>query len=807
MSGSANRAAGRAALTLRQKLYLGIFPAVLSSLALMSKCTADRESALRYQNEASLILVETLDGIEKLLDDPFRDLLTLSRAADFHDAIFWERSRLEAEATERSGDLQRFLANFRAKAPQYRAVAYLTARRASVAEPWSVSVLKCVPSPPCGEGTDYVRGLAATGTRLLGASNEGDLGRETPPEVTAEGVRYATVVDTGEPDVEASEIGVLVLDLGRDAIAAELARARRDAPMRVTLADAAGAPVVTSAGGDQDPNADWPREMRGALGGGDGALASRLAPAHAGSAVRVGNVDGRVVALTVPALEPRRIRALGWSLVLVTPPSRGRFATSLFPGDIYVLTAALTVVVSAACLWGLGWATRPLSDLAEAMSRAGEGDLKAEVAEGPADEIGRVARAFNEMVQALRSSRAQLASQLEESIRLRTTLENVIESTPAAVMVVDRQGQVLQWNEAAERQTGQSRRTMLGADLFARVPELAAHREVFERVLAEGRPVRGAREVYELASGEKGIRRVSLFPVLGTSGEAGGVVLSSEDVTSEEQIERMMVHAEKMAMIGRLAANMAHEIKNPLAGILWNLHNLERRLHPSSPVARTRMQEAGLDGEVIERFQQFLDSQKIPHYVSVIRECGLRADGIVKTLGDFSARGEKHVDADPRALIENTLLLARAAFDLEKRHDFRDIDLSVEVVGEVSRIRCNTQRIEQVLLNLVNNAAQALFARRQAEPTFEPRLRCRVRCGEEHVRIEVEDNGPGIPEAAREHIFEPFYTTKDIGEGTGLGLSISYLIVTEGHSGRMWVEDGVTGGARFVIELPAREAA
>lgn len=81
MSPTAGRAAGRASLTLRRKLYLGIFPAVLSSLALMSKCTADRESALRFQNEASLILVETLDGIEKLLDDPSRDLLTLSRAA------------------------------------------------------------------------------------------------------------------------------------------------------------------------------------------------------------------------------------------------------------------------------------------------------------------------------------------------------------------------------------------------------------------------------------------------------------------------------------------------------------------------------------------------------------------------------------------------------------------------------------------------------------------------------------------------------------------------------------------------------
>jgi PAS domain S-box-containing protein len=531
-----------------------------------------------------------------------------------------------------------------------------------------------------------------------------------------------------------------------------------------------------------------------------------LDPIRPGSPVHVGYASGRVLGATIPRFAPTRVRALGWSLSLALPPRRAHLPVLLFPGEIYLLTGALAIVVSAVCLWGLGWATRPLRDLAAAMGRTGEGDLRTEVDEGADDEIGRLARSFNHMVRALRESRAELASQLEESLRLKTTLENVIDSTPSAVVVVDRHGHVLQWNEAAERQTGRKRAAVLGTSLFTEVAELARYRASFERVLHEGAPIQGAREPYTIPGGETGIRRLSLFPVMSATGEVSGVVLSSEDVTQEERIERMMVHAEKMAMIGRLAANMAHEIKNPLAGILWNLHNLERRLHPASPVAHGRMLEAGLGPEAIERFARFLDAQKIPHYVAVIRECGLRADGIVKTLGDFSARGEKQVEADPRTLIESTLMLARAAFDLEKRNDFRDIDLAVEVDGEIPRIHCNVQRIEQVLLNLVNNAAQALFNRRQDEPSFAPRITFRVRGDDEHARIEVEDNGSGISPEAREHIFEPFFTTKEVGEGTGLGLSISYLIVTEGHGGRMWVEDGASGGARFVIELPVRHA-
>ena len=787
------------ALRLREKLYLAILPVVLASLALMSQCTADREAVLRQQSEASLVLVQTLDGIEKLLDDPSRDLLTLSRAADFHDAIFWERSHLEAEATERSGDLRRFLADFRAKAPQYRALAYLTARRASDDGPWSVTVLECVPAASCAPGGAFAESLVATGRALLADPRRTEIGPALPDERPAASVRYATLVEEREGEGARGEIGVLVVDLDLDAIAREMERASRDAGAVVALRGADRVPLrtVEPAGAPASSTASTGDLARAVVA---------LEQIRSGSPVYVGYASGRVVGATVAALAPPRVRALGWSLSLALPPRRAHLPVLLFPGEIYLLTGALAIVVSAVCLWGLGWATRPLRDLAAAMGRTGEGDLRTEVEEGADDEIGRLARSFNEMVRALRESRAELASQLDESLRLKTTLENVIDSTPSAIVVVDRDGRVLQWNEAAERQTGRKRERVLGTSLFAEVAELAPYRESFERVLGLGEPVQAAREPYASPDGETGIRRVSLFPVVSASDEVSGVVLSSEDVTQEERIERMMVHAEKMAMIGRLAANMAHEIKNPLAGILWNLHNLERRLHPASPVARARMADAGLDEEAIARFARFLEAQKIPHYVSVIRECGLRADGIVKTLGDFSARGEKQVEADPRTLIESTLMLARAAFDLEKRNDFRDIDLAVEVDGEVPAIHCNVQRIEQVLLNLVNNAAQALFNRRQQEPTFAPRITLRVRGDDEHARIEVEDNGSGIPPEAREHIFEPFYTTKEVGEGTGLGLSISYLIVTEGHGGRMWVEDGASGGARFVIELPARTA-
>jgi signal transduction histidine kinase len=115
---------------------------------------------------------------------------------------------------------------------------------------------------------------------------------------------------------------------------------------------------------------------------------------------------------------------------------------------------------------------------------------------------------------------------------------------------------------------------------------------------------------------------------------------------------------------------------------------------------------------------------------------------------------------------------------------------------------CTETEIEQVVLNLLRNAGQAMF---MAEPpTPDPCIRVGVSAVDEgrRIRIEVEDNGPGIPEDVQRRVFEPFFTTKAKGVGTGLGLSVSSFIITEGHKGTMDVESKPGRGAKFVIELP-----
>ncbi len=114
---------------------------------------------------------------------------------------------------------------------------------------------------------------------------------------------------------------------------------------------------------------------------------------------------------------------------------------------------------------------------------------------------------------------------------------------------------------------------------------------------------------------------------------------------------------------------------------------------------------------------------------------------------------------------------------------------------------CEGAKIQQVLLNILRNGAQAMQEAGTESPLFI--VRTRLEKSRKMVRLEIEDNGPGMDEATRKRVFEPFYTTKPTGEGTGLGLSVSYFIITENHHGEMNVESNPGSGAKFIIRLPA----
>lgn len=275
---------------------------------------------------------------------------------------------------------------------------------------------------------------------------------------------------------------------------------------------------------------------------------------------------------------------------------------------------------------------------------------------------------------------------------------------------------------------------------------------------------------------------------------------SGADITDRKKSEEMMIQAEKMATVGSLAAGMAHEINNPLAGILQGIQVIRGRISPDSQDNRNAAEECGT---TIEAVNAYLDRRKIKKFLDSAGEAGERAAAIVENMLSFSRKSESTFALnDIGELLDKTVILAENEYDLKKKYDFRQITIVREYDPDLPNVPCEATKIRQVILNLLKNAAQAIHQCDPPSGPKEPRIILRTSRKNDMICIDVEDNGPGMPDDVRRRIFEPFYTTKNVGDGTGLGLSISYFIITRDHGGTMEVHSTPGRGTTFTIRLP-----
>jgi PAS domain S-box-containing protein len=273
---------------------------------------------------------------------------------------------------------------------------------------------------------------------------------------------------------------------------------------------------------------------------------------------------------------------------------------------------------------------------------------------------------------------------------------------------------------------------------------------------------------------------------------------SSLDITERKRLEEMMIQSEKMLSVGGLAAGMAHEINNPLAGILQATQVIRNRLSGDVEVNRNVADTLGTNIETIEKY---LGSRKILTMLESIQEAGEQAAVIVENMLSFSRKSNSIATQNSLAdLLDKTVELTSSDYDIKNKYDFRSIEVIREYQDGMPLVLCKKSEIQQVFLNVLKNSAQAMAENPGKQE--KPRFVLRLTQNKGIARVEIEDNGPGMSEESRKRVFEPFFTTKPIGEGTGLGLSVSYFIITEHHEGTMSVVSTLGHGTKFIIELP-----
>jgi PAS domain S-box-containing protein len=376
---------------------------------------------------------------------------------------------------------------------------------------------------------------------------------------------------------------------------------------------------------------------------------------------------------------------------------------------------------------------------------------------------------------------------------LKNYLVNIIDSMPSVLVGMDNNQTVNQWNRQAEEMSGISATEAIGKPITRLFPDFSPWITAMRSEIEQHRPASMEKLLIE-KEGERRFYDLILYPLLSNGVE--GTVIRIEDVTERTRIQELMIQTEKMMSVGGLAAGMAHEINNPLGIITQAIQNIERRVSPDLPANRKVAEELGVSLEGIEAY---FKKRQMPQFIGSIRTASSRAAKIVANMLQFSRRAETTMQpASLAGVMDQALELAASDYDLKKKYDFRSTDI-IREYADMPEVPMVLVEIEQVMLNLLKNAAQAMFAN---PPDRKPMIILRLHREEKYALLEVVDNGPGMEEDICRRVFDPFFTTKEPGEGTGLGLSVAYMIVTQNHKGLMEVESTPGKGTCFRVRLP-----
>lgn len=401
----------------------------------------------------------------------------------------------------------------------------------------------------------------------------------------------------------------------------------------------------------------------------------------------------------------------------------------------------------------------------------------------------------------------------KEAEKERVHLAAAISQADEMIVVTDLEGSIQYVNPAFENCTGYSRREAIGQT--PRILKSGQQAAEFYKSLWEtirGGRVWSGRLVNRKKDGTLYDEEARISPIRSSSGEIVNYVAVKRDVTKDRRLEMQLHQAQRMEAIGTLAGGIAHEINTPIQYVLYNTRFLQEKFVEVNPLfdkiqALVQAPESGdvkaaiskEIEEVVERIDLGFIREEIPPAIEETLEGAQRVVEIVRAMKEFSHPGsDEKTMVDLNKAIQSTITVARNEWKYvaEMETDF-DPDLPL--------VPCLPGDFNQVILNLIVNAAHAIADVVGDGAEEKGMISIRTGRNDGWVEIRVSDTGSGIAEENQDRIFNPFFTTKEVGRGTGQGLAICHAVIAEKHGGEISFETAAGKGTTFLIQLPLEE--
>lgn len=393
--------------------------------------------------------------------------------------------------------------------------------------------------------------------------------------------------------------------------------------------------------------------------------------------------------------------------------------------------------------------------------------------------------------------------------------ELFINSVPSILIGISRDSRVKRWNLAATKVFGLAKAEVVGKPLAGcGIQWGRSDIQVEIGSWCAGQESRRVEALSFLVDGETRFLGLTLNWISAPEERIDELLIIGSDVTERETLGQQLRQAQKLEAIGQLAAGIAHEINTPTQYVGDNTRFLQESW-PSFKeliaISREIRQEASLgpiSSQLLQRFDALMQAAdfeylqtEIPRAIEQSLEGTQRVAKIVRAMKEFSHPGvEEKRSIDINKAIETTITVARNEWkyvaEVETRFDF-DLPL----------VLCHAGEFNQVILNLLINAAQAIAQSLGDSSQEKGKIVVSTSHDEDWAEISISDTGAGIPEAVRSRVFEPFFTTKPVGKGTGQGLALAHTAIVRRHGGKIWFDSEVGKGTTFYIRMPLAQSA